>query len=146
MNEEHFKELMWEIIPPPAMVSSGVTIGVRNALAAASRSGLPGAGTGKSGSTGMKPPAGDLMIMGFPTRLSQGGQSLCACHGSVKRGGYLCPRCGSKMCDVPTDCEVCGLMVVSSPHLARRWVVLNSWSYTLGWLRIELELTKSDHP
>lgn len=60
------------------------------------------------------------MVMGFPVRLPQGGESLCACHGLLRKGGYLCPRCGSKMCDVPTDCEVCGLMVVSSPHLARR--------------------------
>jgi transcription initiation factor TFIIH subunit 2 len=36
----------------------------------------------------------------------------------------MCPRCGVKLCDVPTDCEVCGLMVVSSPHLARSFWLL----------------------
>jgi transcription initiation factor TFIIH subunit 2 len=108
MNEEHLKDLLWESIPPPATtMAAPATIGVRSALAAG----------GKRG--GGKPPAGDLMVMGFPYRLAQGGESLCSCHGLLKKGGYICPRCGSKMCDVPTDCEVCGLMVVSSPHLAR---------------------------
>lgn len=112
IDEDHYKELMWETIPPPAqVVSTPQTLRVRDALAA-------------GGVVGAKKvaPAGDLMVMGFPVRLPQGGETLCACHGLLKRGGYMCPRCGSKMCDVPTDCEVCGLMVVSSPHLARRSV------------------------
>lgn len=111
MDEEHLRELMWETIPPPAQtMTQPMTLGVRNALAA-----------GGKAVNGKRPtPVGDLMVMGFPVRLPQGGETLCACHGWLKKGGYLCPRCGSKMCDVPTDCEVCGLMVVSSPHLARR--------------------------
>lgn len=113
MDEEHYKELLWETIPPPAQtMAAPVTVGVRNALASG----------GRSGSGGRPPPAGDLMVMGFPVRLAAGGEALCACHGLMKKGGYLCPRCGSKLCDVPTDCEVCNLMVVSSPHLARRSV------------------------
>jgi transcription initiation factor TFIIH subunit 2 len=108
IDEDHYRELMWETIPPPAQtMTAPATLRVRDALAAA--------GVGKKSA-----PAGDLMVMGFPVRLPQGGETLCACHGILRRGGYLCPRCGSKMCDVPTDCEVCGLMVVSSPHLARR--------------------------
>ena len=110
IDEEHLRELTWETVPPPAQtITAPATLGVRTALAAG------GVGGGKK-----PPPAGDLMVMGFPVRLPQGGETLCACHGLLKKGGYLCPRCGSKMCDVPTDCEVCGLMVVSSPHLARR--------------------------
>lgn len=109
MDEDHLKELLWESIPPPAQINANITIGVRNALSAG------GKGQGKR-----PPPAGDMMVMGFPVRLPKGGEALCACHGLLKKGGYLCPRCGSKLCDVPTDCEVCGLMVVSSPHLARR--------------------------
>ena len=116
MDEDHLRELMWETIPPPAQtISAAATVGVRSALAAGGEGGGPRAGGRKP------PPAGDLMVMGFPVRLPQGGETLCACHGLLRKGGYLCPRCGSKMCDVPTDCEVCGLMVVSSPHLARRW-------------------------
>lgn len=114
MDEDHYKELMWETIPPPAQtMSAPATMGVRAALAAGGQ--VPG-----PNGTKRPQPVGDLMVMGFPVRLPRGGQTLCACHGKISRGGYLCPRCGSKMCDVPTDCDVCGLMVVSSPHLARR--------------------------
>ncbi|WWD19785.1 hypothetical protein CI109_104249 [Kwoniella shandongensis] len=110
LDQDHLKDLLWETIPPPATTvssSAPTTMNVRSALAAG----------GKAG--GGKAPVGDLMVMGFPIRLPLGGETLCACHGLLKKGGYLCPRCGSKLCDVPTDCEVCGLMVVSSPHLAR---------------------------
>ena len=119
MDEDHLRELLWESIPPPAQTVSSVTLGVRNALAAGGRT-MNGTGAGAGPGGKRPPPAGDLMVMGFPVRLPRGGEALCACHGLLKKGGYLCPRCGSKLCDVPTDCEVCGLMVVSSPHLARR--------------------------
>ncbi|BEI92047.1 uncharacterized protein CcaverHIS019_0408670 [Cutaneotrichosporon cavernicola] len=116
IDEEHYKDLLWETIPPPAQTIAPVTMGVRDALARGGRA-APGGQT-------RPPPAGDLMVMGFPTRLPPAGESFCACHGLLRRGGYMCPRCGVKLCDVPTDCEVCGLMVVSSPHLARSFWLL----------------------
>ena len=62
------------------------------------------------------------MIMGFPVRLPDASApALCACHSEMKSEGFLCPRCQAKVCDVPTDCDVCGLMIVSSPHLARSY-------------------------
>lgn len=102
MNEGHFKDLLFELIPPPAQK-------------AAQR--LPGAVGGQAAN-----PAADLMMMGFPTRLPESSQpTLCVCHSELKSQGFLCPRCQSKVCDVPTDCDICGLMIVSSPHLARSY-------------------------
>ncbi|KAG6334245.1 hypothetical protein ID866_4836 [Astraeus odoratus] len=99
MNEGHFKDLLFELVPPPAQ---------RAATRAA------GSGVGN-------PPA-DLMMMGFPTRLPDTSPpSLCVCHSDMKSEGFLCPRCMAKVCDVPTDCDICGLMIVSSPHLARSY-------------------------
>ncbi|KAI6000612.1 Ssl1-like-domain-containing protein [Pisolithus albus] len=99
MNEGHFKDLLFELVPPPAQQAT-----IRNA----------GSGSGL-------PPA-DLMMMGFPTRLPDTSPpSLCACHSDLKSEGFLCPRCMAKVCDVPTDCDICGLMIVSSPHLARSY-------------------------
>jgi len=98
MNEGHFKDLLFESVPPPAQraVSRG-----------------PGAATNL---------AADLMMMGFPTRLPDTSPpSLCVCHSELKSEGFLCPRCLAKVCDVPTDCDICGLMIVSSPHLARSY-------------------------
>lgn len=61
-----------------------------------------------------------LVEMGFPQRRS-GALSLCTCHQAFTTVGYLCPRCKSKSCDLPTMCQVCNLPLVSSPHLARSY-------------------------
>ncbi|PPQ65675.1 hypothetical protein CVT26_000307 [Gymnopilus dilepis] len=99
MNEGHFKDLLFELVPPPAQRAITRITG--------------------AGSTN---PAADLMMMGFPTRLPDASPpSLCVCHSEMKSQGFLCPRCLSKVCDVPTDCDICGLMIVSSPHLARSY-------------------------
>ncbi|XP_049618359.1 general transcription factor IIH subunit 2 isoform X3 [Syngnathus scovelli] len=34
-------------------------------------------------------------------------------------GGYLCPQCHAKYLELPVECKVCGLTLVSAPHLAR---------------------------
>jgi len=99
MNEGHFKDLLFELVAPPA----------QRAISRA-------AGAGATN------PAADLMMMGFPTRLPDTSPpSLCVCHSELKSEGFLCPRCLAKVCDVPTDCDICGLMIVSSPHLARSY-------------------------
>ncbi|KAL1914932.1 uncharacterized protein VTP21DRAFT_7848 [Calcarisporiella thermophila] len=63
----------------------------------------------------------NLVMMGFPKRLVETDSSLCVCHGKLTVGGFLCPRCSAKVCDIPTDCDICGLTLVSSPHLARSY-------------------------
>ncbi|KAF9450405.1 TFIIH basal transcription factor complex, subunit SSL1 [Macrolepiota fuliginosa MF-IS2] len=99
MNEGHFKDLLFELVPPPAQKALTRVTG--------------GATTN---------PSADLMMMGFPTRLPDASApTLCVCHAELKSQGFLCPRCLAKVCDVPTDCDICGLMIVSSPHLARSY-------------------------
>jgi transcription initiation factor TFIIH subunit 2 len=98
MDQGHFKDLLFELIPPPAQQN---TVGA-------------GAGAGKM--------SADLMMMGFPQRLPDTAPAaLCVCHAQMRAAGFLCPRCGARLCDAPTDCDVCGLMIVSSPHLARSY-------------------------
>lgn len=100
LNEGHYRDLLFELVPPPAQRGAAKTA---NAGASANA------------------PA-DLMLMGFPTRLPDGAPpALCACHADLRRAGFVCPRCKAKLCDVPTDCDVCGLMLVSAPHLARSY-------------------------
>eukprot|EP01095_Lingulamoeba_sp_RSL-Kostka_P011532 TRINITY_DN4416_c0_g1_i2.p1 TRINITY_DN4416_c0_g1~~TRINITY_DN4416_c0_g1_i2.p1 ORF type:complete len:283 (-),score=71.84 TRINITY_DN4416_c0_g1_i2:22-870(-) len=62
-----------------------------------------------------------LINMGFPEKQPLDYVSLCNCHQELKRGGYLCPKCNSKWCDLPVDCRICGLQLVLSPHLARSY-------------------------
>ncbi|KAL5712386.1 General transcription factor IIH subunit 2 [Ranunculus cassubicifolius] len=64
----------------------------------------------------------NLIKMGFPQRAAEGVISFCACHKEVKvGGGYTCPRCKARVCELPTECQICGLTLVSSPHLARSY-------------------------
>ncbi|GMH28846.1 hypothetical protein Nepgr_030689 [Nepenthes gracilis] len=64
----------------------------------------------------------NLIKMGFPQRVADGVISICSCHKEAKMGGgYTCPRCKSRVCELPTECCICGLTLVSSPHLARSY-------------------------
>ncbi|GAV62068.1 Ssl1 domain-containing protein/C1_4 domain-containing protein [Cephalotus follicularis] len=64
----------------------------------------------------------NLIRMGFPQRAAEGSVAICSCHKEVKvGGGYTCPRCKARVCELPTECCICGLTLVSSPHLARSY-------------------------
>lgn len=62
-----------------------------------------------------------LLMMGFPSRTVEAFPSLCACHSKPSCGGYLCSRCGSKVCGLPAECPACGLTLILSTHLARSY-------------------------
>lgn len=101
-DDLYLREHLFEYVAPPAM------------LAPPSKSAALG-GTG----TGPISNHADLMLMGFPTLSSGELPGECSCHGKLKSSTYVCARCRSHVCDVPTECRVCGLTLVSSPHLAR---------------------------
>lgn len=64
----------------------------------------------------------NLIKMGFPQRSAEGSVAICTCHEEAKTGGgYTCPRCKVRVCELPTECRVCGLTLISSPHLARSY-------------------------
>nr|TKS08222.1 basic transcription factor 2 family protein [Populus alba] len=64
----------------------------------------------------------NLIKMGFPQRAAEGSISICSCHKESKVGeGFICPRCKARVCELPTECRICGLTLVSSPHLARSY-------------------------
>jgi len=108
LNQEHFRELMYTHTPPPPT-------------------------TTKTEAT--------LVRMGFPKRRTDEFPSLCvwyeslppsslpllsllislSSHQVLKQGGYFCPQCKAKFCELPTDCQICNLTLVSSPHLARSY-------------------------
>jgi len=68
-----------------------------------------------------------LIRMGFPKHSTNDYPSLCMCHLSSKQNegfgltGYFCPQCNSKYCELPIECKVCALTLVSAPHLARSY-------------------------
>lgn len=66
-----------------------------------------------------------LVQMGFPVKIGgEDRQGLCVCHGTTLEAssgdsGFSCPRCLSRVCQVPMDCPACGLTLVTSPFLAK---------------------------
>lgn len=64
----------------------------------------------------------NLIKMGFPQRAAESSIAICSCHKEAKvGGGYTCPRCKTRVCELPTECRICGLTLISSPHLARSY-------------------------
>ncbi|GAA6061629.1 hypothetical protein JCM10212_000971 [Sporobolomyces blumeae] len=99
-----FRDLLFEFVSPPPT------------LAPPSKSHVLG-----GPSPGPPTSSADLMQMGFPMLVYSTYPGVCGCHGKLKTSGYSCPRCRSRICDVPTECRVCGLTVVNAPQLARSY-------------------------
>lgn len=72
-----------------------------------------------------------LIKMGFPHVQNDEGNpplTMCMCHidnvddpSKLSTGGFNCPQCASKYCELPLECLSCGLTLVSAPHLARSY-------------------------
>lgn len=62
-----------------------------------------------------------LVPMGFPTHINYKTAVLCACHGELRLEGFQCPHCHSLTCQLPIDCPICKLTLISAPHLAKSY-------------------------
>ncbi|XP_060699882.1 general transcription factor IIH subunit 2 isoform X2 [Hemiscyllium ocellatum] len=100
LDESHFKELLnYHVSPPPASSNTECS----------------------------------LIRMGFPqhTMVSLSDQDAKPCFSmahldsnsgpTLTLGGYYCPQCRAKYTELPVECKVCGLTLVSAPHLARSY-------------------------
>ncbi|KAK1892570.1 General transcription factor IIH subunit 2 [Dissostichus eleginoides] len=98
LDESHFKELlMLHVKPPPASSSSECSL---------IRMGFPQHIIASLTNQDAKP----SFSMSHLDSSSGAGLSL---------GGYFCPQCQAKYTELPVECKVCGLTLVSAPHLAR---------------------------
>lgn len=72
--------------------------------------------------TTVKQTSASLIRMGFPI-LKHNTEARPFVNNPVVSGktGYECPRCSAWISDVPSECTLCGLILVSSPHLARSY-------------------------
>ncbi len=61
--------------------------------------------------------------MGFPQRRAEGPAAMALVGQGCKltSGGFTCPKCKALVAELPSSCHVCGLTLVSSPHLARSY-------------------------
>lgn len=139
LDEGHLEELIKEGVRPREIIKKEKAEFRTKAISAGGDAGHDG-DKDDDDDTGA-----ELLQMGFPLRLpTHAPPALCACHSrlypatsadgssggtsqskstaaEMASAGFLCPRCGVKICDVPTDCPVCGLTVVMSTHLARSY-------------------------
>ena len=95
VDEVHYRELFMGITTPPVVRSTDTEAQKRNQAT--------------------------LLMMGFPSRIVEEKATLCACHGNLTRGGYLCSRCKAKVCNLPATCPTCDLTLILSTHLARSY-------------------------
>ena len=116
LDDTHYRELIMRATTPPPTASNAST---------SASNGAPEIG----GST--------LLNMGFPSRITSREVTLCACHSKPTQGGYLCSRCSSKVCALPSKCPACGLTLILSTHLARSYhhlFPLRNWK-EVSWTR-----------
>lgn len=91
LNETHFKELLLAAANPPAM------------------------------SNMVSSKSSTLVEMGFPSRVSEVKSTIGASDSTLTQGGYICPRCKSKVSTLPSICPCCNLTLILSTHLARSY-------------------------
>ncbi|MCJ1415395.1 hypothetical protein MMC32_001727 [Xylographa parallela] len=126
LNEQHYRDLFMKATTPPVTAKSSDPSGRTNGNTDNDHDG----GGSKS----------SLLMMGFPSRIVESVKSLCACHSRPSRGGYLCSRCSSKVCALPSTCPACGLTLILSTHLARSYhhlFPLRNWK-EVSWPRASL--------
>ncbi|XP_056140517.1 general transcription factor IIH subunit 2 [Lampris incognitus] len=98
LDESHFKELlMFHVKPSPASSSSECSL---------IRMGFPQHTVASLKDQDLKPSFSMSSLDGS----SDSGLTL---------GGYFCPQCHAKYTELPVECKICGLTLVSAPHLAR---------------------------
>ncbi|KAL1389981.1 Ssl1-like-domain-containing protein [Phyllosticta capitalensis] len=118
LDQLHFRDLLMATTTPPVIRQTTASTAQTNTT------------------TTVENPA-SLLMMGFPSRITEHDATICACHGALTRGGYLCSRCKAKVCALPATCPSCGLTLILSTHLARSYhhlFPLRNWS-PVSWDR-----------
>ncbi|KAK2709520.1 general transcription factor IIH subunit 2-like [Artemia franciscana] len=107
IDEHHFEQLiMTQIEPPIAGTTTESTL---------VKMGFPGSGKKIDIGLGEAQPDPSSML------------AMCLCHlddpfhCKISMSGYTCPQCGARYCDLPVECRICRLTLVSAPHLARSY-------------------------
>ncbi|XP_069483631.1 general transcription factor IIH subunit 2 isoform X2 [Ambystoma mexicanum] len=100
LDESHYRELlMHHVIPSPASSSSECSL---------IRMGFPQQTIASLSDQDAKP----SFSMAQLDNNNEPGLTL---------GGYFCPQCRAKYTELPVECKICRLTLVSAPHLARSY-------------------------
>lgn len=127
LDDVHFRELLLQQVLPPPSATITTPSGPNATVAPTIDASLVKMGFPQHHVAGL--PTAD----GVTKQPPQQAFTMCMCHldakeedGSVSTtrntsGGYFCPQCCSKYCELPVECKACGLALVSAPHLARSY-------------------------
>uniref|UniRef100_A0A1I7S5R7 VWFA domain-containing protein n=1 Tax=Bursaphelenchus xylophilus TaxID=6326 RepID=A0A1I7S5R7_BURXY len=64
----------------------------------------------------------NLIRVCFPIRDAVFEPPVCVCHRddfSQLEQAYICAQCGAHFCSTPVECGICGVLLITSPQLAR---------------------------
>jgi transcription initiation factor TFIIH subunit 2 len=64
--------------------------------------------------------AKEMVRVGFP-ELVEEQAGICSCHKALSPRAFVCPQCRTRCCEIPGQCAVCRLYLVSSPAIARSY-------------------------
>ena len=107
LDAAHVTELALSHAPAPAITGEDATPSLVKMGFARDLSGSGGGGSERSEKAGGS--KGPQAFVGASATLSRAG------------GQHECPRCLARVAELPAACHVCGLTLVSSPHLARSY-------------------------
>jgi len=96
MGPDHLRDMVMQLLPPRPVQTTGSA------------------------------PSNSLVRVGFPQRRAAGGAwALCFEGGSlvptISDSGYACPQCGANHAEIPTECPICGLKLLSSADLTKTY-------------------------
>nr|CDS32405.1 TFIIH C1 C terminal [Hymenolepis microstoma] len=117
MDVHHFKTLLQGFVPPPHISA--------NSDAALLRIGFPHSIAADFENFPVRVcmchlPSVDSMAI--PADKENGESDKTVTTGTNRpQGNYLCPRCRAAYCELPIECVVCGITLMSAPHLARAY-------------------------
>lgn len=58
--------------------------------------------------------------MGFPVKHFDSAKvTKCSCHKELQSTVFVCPQCGASVCEIPTNCPVCRLVLADKDMLTR---------------------------
>lgn len=91
LSEKHLEDSILQLVPPPAALQTSAHA--------------------------------KLVRMGFPEKNASGprGVAFIGSDCLLTDGGFTCNRCKSRVAELPCQCHVCGLTLVSAPQIARSY-------------------------
>ncbi|KAH9384945.1 hypothetical protein HPB48_026976 [Haemaphysalis longicornis] len=119
MDENHFRDVLFQHAIPPPVTGNAESVPDQDGVP--SSTGPRARASRRSASGEPPPPLGPLAAALTALPLPAATWDSPTPSDGLSQGGYFCPQCNGKYCNLPVECKGCGLTLVSAPHLARSY-------------------------